>query len=232
MRAIFPLNSDSVSVLAILVILSAALRFSILVVALETSSTTRRSLLALALRAAATPAGMQFFAKWSKAAAQHHQMNSSAPPEPTAMRDYRVQFFSSEDFEALQSLTEILIPTDGTPGAREAYCAHFIDFVLQAYTGNEPQTQELWKKALVALKAAGFHAADRTGREAIVEEISKPERDRSAQHPAYFAYRLIKKENAFAFYTARGGMIENLDYKGNSYNASFPACTHPEHHVV
>lgn len=184
------------------------------------------------MRAAATPAGVEFFAKWSKAAAQHHQMNSSAPPEPPTMRDYHPQFFTPEDFEALESLTVILIPTDETPGAREAYCAHYMDFVLQAYTGYEPHTQELWRKALAALKTAGFHAADRAGREALVEQISKPERDPSMQNPAYFAYRLIKKENAFAFYTAREGMIQDLDYKGNSYNASFPACTHPEHHVV
>ncbi len=85
---------------------------------------------------------------------------------------------------------------------------------------------------MAALKAAGFHAADAKGRAEIVETISRPERDHSAQHPAYFAYVLIKRENTFAFYTARAGMIEDLDYKGNSYNVSFPACTHPEHHVV
>jgi len=85
---------------------------------------------------------------------------------------------------------------------------------------------------MAALKQAGFHTADEKGREAIVEAISKPERDKSAHHPAYFAYRLIKRENAFAFYTAREGMIEALDYRGNSYNLTFPACTHPEHHTI
>ena len=69
-------------------------------------------------------------------------------------------------------------------------------------------------------------------RQALVEAMSKPERDHSASHPAYFAYRLIKQENIFAFYTARAGMIEALDYKGNSYNLQFPPCTHLEHHVV
>ena len=46
------------------------------------------------------------------------------------------------------------------------------------------------------------------------------------------AYRLIKQQNAFAFYTSRAGMIEALEYKGNSYNVVFPACTHPEHRQV
>jgi hypothetical protein len=90
----------------------------------------------------------------------------------------------------------------------------------------------MWRDAMLALKDAGFHTADAKGREALVEVISRPERDRSATHPAYFAYRLIKQQNTFAFYTSRAGMIEALDYKGDSYNAVFPACNHPEHHVV
>jgi len=65
-----------------------------------------------------------------------------------------------------------------------------------------------------------------------MEAISKPERDPSASHPAYFAYRLIKQLKPFAFYTSRAGMIEALDYRGNSYNVSFPACTHPEHQKI
>ena len=191
---------------------------------------TRRSLLDLAIRVAATPAGMEFFAAW-RAAAQEHD-HPSAPPAPATLRNYQPQFFSPEDFQALQSFTEILIPTDDTPGAREAHCAHYIDFLLHAMTGHEPETQKQWRNALAALKAAGFHAADAKEREALVEAMSKPERDRSAPHPAYFAYRLIKRENAFAFYTAREGMIEALDYKGNSYNQTFPACNHPEHHII
>ena len=85
---------------------------------------------------------------------------------------------------------------------------------------------------MAALKQSGFHAADVAGRAAIVEAMSKPERDRSATHPAYSAYRLIKQQNTFAFYTSRVGMIDTLDYRGNSYNASFPACDHPEHHTI
>ena len=83
-----------------------------------------------------------------------------------------------------------------------------------------------------ALKAAGFHASDAKGRASLLEAMSRPERDRNAVHPCYSAYRLIKQQNTFAFYTSRAGMIETLDYKGNSYYAEFPACTHPEHHTV
>ena len=190
---------------------------------------TRRDLLDLVLRAATLPGGAEFLATWLHAADDHN--HSTAPPEPPLLRNYQPKFFGPEDFAALQAFTEILIPTDDTPGAREARCAHFIDFLLHS-SDSAPALHRQWRDALAALKDAGFHAADAAGRAALVEAISKPERDRSATHPAYSAYRLIKQQNTFAFYTSRAGMIEALDYRGNTYNLTFPACTHPEHHRV
>jgi hypothetical protein len=193
---------------------------------------TRRDLVDLAVRAAALPAAAEFFAVWLQAAQDHqHETGASAPPEPPLLRDYKPAFFAPEDFEALQAFTEILIPSDDTPGAREARCAHYIDFLLQA-SGEAPQIQKAWRDAMTALKKIGFHAAAPAGRAALVEAMSQPERDGAATHPAYPAYRLIKQQNTFAFYTSRAGMIEALEYKGNSYNANFPACSHPEHHTV
>jgi gluconate 2-dehydrogenase gamma chain len=196
---------------------------------------SRRDLLDLAVRASALPGAAEFFSAWLRAApdSQHAAAtNPFAPPEPPLLRDYQPKFFGAEDFAALQAFTEILIPTDDTPGAREAHCAHYIDFVLQAATDVMPDLQQEWRDALSALRETGFHAADAQGRAALVEAMSRPERDRAATHPAYGAYRLIKQQNTFAFYTSRAGMIETLDYRGNSFNASFPACTHPEHHTL
>ena len=193
---------------------------------------TRRDLLELAVRAAAVQGASEFFSVWLGAQGNHaHSGATKAPPEPPLLRNYQPKFFAEPDFAALESFTEILIPTDDTPGAREAHCAHYIDFVLNA-TEEGAATRKQWKDALTALKQAGFHAADAKNRAAIVEAMSKPERDPSATHPAYFAYRLIKQQNTFAFYTSRAGMIEALDYRGNTANSTFPACTHPEHHKV
>lgn len=194
---------------------------------------TRRDLVHLLVRSAALPGATVFFSEWLQAAAaSQHTHNGSAPPEPDYWREYQPKFFDAEDFSALEAFTEILIPTDETPGAREAHCANFIDFVLQASAGYAPGTQERWRKAMVSLKEAGFHAADEKGRAAITAAISQPERDPAARHAAYAAYKLIKRENAFAFYTSRAGIIEALDYRGDTYNAVFPACEHPEHYVV
>jgi hypothetical protein len=130
------------------------------------------------------------------------------------------KFFPPEDFEALEAFTEILIPKDDTPGAREARCASYIDFVLQSSDNPGP-----WRAAMATLKTAGFHAADAKGREAIVAKLAEP------SHPDHSVFQLIKQQTAFAFYTSRAGMIDTLDYRGNSYNVTFPACDHPEHHA-
>ena len=183
-------------------------------------------MLDLAVRAAALPGAVRFFSAWFE------QSSGNAPPEPPLLRDYQPKFFGAEDFAALQAFTEILIPTDDTPGAREAHCAHYIDFVLQAATGVQANLQRDWREAMTALREAGFHAADAPGRAALVDAMSRPERDRAATHPAWRAYRLIKQQNTFAFYTSRAGMIETLDYRGNSFNQTFPACEHPEHHTL
>ncbi len=172
----------------------------------------------MTLRAAALPGGSLFFAKWFD-------------KQPAQLENYEPKFFSRQDFAVLQAFTEILIPTDDTPGAREAHCAHFIDFVL-SNSSDVPQSQSNWKEAMQALKSAGFHSADASRKLDLITEMARPEAEPKATHPAYFAYRLIKQQNTFAFYTSRAGMIETLDYKGNSYNISFPACNHPEHQTV
>ncbi|HEX4773405.1 MAG TPA: gluconate 2-dehydrogenase subunit 3 family protein [Bryobacteraceae bacterium] len=184
---------------------------------------TRRDFVQIAARAAALPAAAEFFAAWLKAAQDHS--HPQPPPAADFLRDYKPRFFDDADFSALEAFTEILIPTDETPGAREAHCAHYIDFVL-ASADDVPSMQKEWHGALATLKELGFHSADASGRAALVEKMSL------RNDKAFPVFRLIKKQNAFAFYTSRAGLIENLDYRGDSFNEVFPACTHPEHHQI
>jgi hypothetical protein len=187
---------------------------------------TRRRLLRLAAAAAALPGAADFLAPWLHA--QTHDQHYT-PPDPGLLKDYQPKFFDHDDFAALEAFTAILIPTDETPGAREAKCAHFIDFLLQASETVDANLARQWRTAMQALRDAGFHTADAAGRAPIVAAMARPEVERGATHPAYFAYRLIKQQNTFAFYTSRQGLIECLDYRGNSFNVTFPACDHPEH---
>jgi hypothetical protein len=190
---------------------------------------TRRRLLRLTAYAATLPGAMEFLAPWLHAQTHDHHY---APPDPGLLKDYPPKFFDADDFAALEAFTAILIPADGTPGAREARCAHFIDFLLQASEKVDASLARQWRRAMQSLREAGFHAADGTGKADLVAAMARPERDRDATHPAYFAYRLIKQQNTFAFYTSRQGLIECLDYRGNSFNVTFPPCDHPEHRTL
>lgn len=194
-----------------------------------TVDTTRRRLLRLAAAAATLPGALEFLSPWLQA--QTHDQHY-APPDPGLLKDYQPGFFDKDDFAALEAFTAILIPTDETPGAREARCASFIDFLLQASQKVDANMARQWRRAMQALRDAGFHAADSAGREGLVAAMARPEQERGETHPAYFAYRLIKQQNTFAFYTSRQGLIEALDYRGNSFNVAFPACDHPEHRTL
>lgn len=169
---------------------------------------TRRDLMTLATRALAAAGGAEFFTAWMRA----------APPEP--------RFFSPPEFANLESFTEILIPTDDTPGAREARVAHYIDFVVDAAAEYAPRTQQDWRKAMAWLTAAKFNSLSASERLALVERISAP------QNEGFATFNLIKQMTVFAFYTSRAGLIDNLQYQGNAYLTEFPACTHPEHRRV
>lgn len=187
-------------------------------------SSTRRDLLILG----ASSVSLQSIAFVLKGGQEHSQ---AAVPASELLKDYAPRFFAPEDFAALQAFVEILIPTDDMPGAKEARCAQYIDFLLHA-SGSTPGLQRRWLNAMATLRALGFHTADERARSQLVREMAAPERDPGTSHPGYEAFRLIKELNTFAFYSSRPGLIEALDYRGDSYNLVFPACSHPDHQQV
>ena len=194
---------------------------------------SRREMIEGALRVSMTAAGSLFFSSWLSGA-QHEHQSSTADLSPDPLADYQPAFFSPAEFQMLQTFSEILIPSDETPGAREARCAHFIDFVLHASDAASPQPVA-WRRAMESLRNAGFHEGDQPTRLALVSDCAGYEAQpkQAASAPAiYFAYRLIKRQTIFAFYTSRQGSIQDLNYRGNSYNLSFPPCNHREHRAV
>jgi hypothetical protein len=186
---------------------------------------TRRdavSVIACAMSVAGAP---EFFDSWWKAAADHGAA-SVPPPEPDRWSNYQPNFFSREEIEILDAFTAILIPTDDTPGAREAHVAPFIDFVVNAASELEPELQEQWRNALQFLREQQFGARSAAEQLALVERISQRGADGHA------TYELIKDMTVHAFYTSRVGLIDVLEYQGNAYLTEFPGCDHPEHRDI
>lgn len=182
---------------------------------------TRRDANWMILRAAAAAGGSEFFAGWLKAA---HNHASAAPPDPHNWTAYKLQFFSEEDFRNLEAFTAVIIPTDDTPGARQACVAQVIDFVVNAAAEYAPEIQDRWRKAVASLRSQEFSSLSPEQQIAVVERMSRG--------PDRAAYKLIKEMTVHAFYTSRVGLIDVLEYKGLAYLAEFPGCTHPEHHEI
>lgn len=157
--------------------------------------------------------------------AAHVHSASNAPPEPDRWSNYRPKFFSEADYQALDCFASILIPTDETPGAREAHVAPFIDFVVFSAAEYAPETQRKWRKAMDFLRGREFGAKTADQQFQIVQEMS------ASRNSGSDVFQMMKGLIVFAFYTSRAGLIGNLQYQGLAYLTEFPGCTHPEHTI-
>jgi len=198
---------------------------------------TRRDASWAILKATTIAGGREFFTAWAKAAdstsPHEHSQAASAPPDPHNWNVYQPKFFSKKDFRNLDTFSAILIPTDDTPGAQEAFVAPFIDFVVDAAAEYAPDMQQHWRDAMTWLRSQNFSAMPPEEQLGFVERISAPERDSSKPRDDGFkTYSLLKDMTVHAFYTSRVGLVDVLEYKGLAYLTEFPACTHPEHHRV
>ena len=186
-------------------------------------------------------AGQEFLAGClpSARAASNPSMSGMdhAPPPPPAV-PYVAQFFKPKEFQTVQILTELIIPTDDKPGAKEAQVANYIDFVVFAAAEFKPELQKEWTSGLALLDELSqgkyqraFDEISAAEREQLLVEMSLPEHDSKASHPGFAFYRLLKEMTVEAFYTSRAGLIDVLEYRGLTYLSEFPGCTHPEHQM-
>ena len=180
---------------------------------------------------ASTVAGREFLAAWLAKSATAHA-RSFRPTESS----YTPLFFEPDEFSTVEALTELIIPTDESPGAKEAQVARYIDFIVSAAAEYNSSLQREWTEGLQLLERLSREKYDRHFREIsarekemLLEEMSLPEHDSGRTHPGYKFYRLIKEMTVEGFYTSRVGLIDVLGYKGLSALNEFPGCTHPEH---
>ena len=193
----------------------------------------------------ASAAGREFLASWlalpTASADEHSSLvpisgmdHQDSEPEPIAA--YVPQFFSAEEFETVQILAALIIPTDDTPGAREAQVANYIDFVVFSAAEFAPELQKEWIEGLTLLDAESqrqsgktFRSATESERVKLLTAMSAPEHDVKSKHEGYGFFSTVKEITVEGFYTSKIGLIDVLDYQGMNYMADFPGCTHPEH---
>jgi Gluconate 2-dehydrogenase subunit 3 len=188
----------------------------------------REVLRALALASAAS--SFPGFSRWSFACGDH--VNVGAPtPRPAT---YAPQFFSRHEYATLERLADLIIPSDDTPGAKEAGVAEFIDFMV----AHDESIQYSFRLGLTWLDAEserldgsrflGLTAEKQAG---MLEHLAYRNRYRPGEEDGRAFFKLAREYTVMGYYTSRVGLKE-LDYPGLRLYSESPGCPHkgdPEH---
>jgi hypothetical protein len=192
----------------------------------------RREVLRI-LGTAAAAAHFPGFSKWTFACG--HVGNAALQIKPAM---YRPQFFTAAEYATVERLTEMIIPSDGSPGAREAGVAEFIDFMV----ASDPDVQYEFRMGLAGLNA---HAEQTNGKRfgeltpeqqtSLLEPMGFKDKARLGEETGRHFFRTIREYTVTGFYTSEIGFKE-LDNPALKFYAESPQCPHkddPEHaHVA
>ena len=157
--------------------------------------------------------------------AEHH-LHEMLEQTPAAL-PMGPQYFSQGDYATISRVADLMIPRTDTPGAVDAGVPHWIDKQVAA----DLKLQERFKEWLAHLseqsQAAGgteFTALGEPHQIAILEAMSG---DVSARKGGFF--ETMKNLTVDNYYRSEAGLARELGFKGNTFRASFPGCTHPDH---
>jgi gluconate 2-dehydrogenase gamma chain len=191
----------------------------------------RREVLEM-LALAATAGQFSGFSKWI-CAAQHATDHASAG---TQVRPavYSPQFFTPDEYAIVDQLTDIIIPKDESPGAREAGVSEFVDFMA----ASDPRIQQPFRDGLRWLnnrsqneKGTGFAKLPAEQQTALLRSVAYRHDYVPGQEAGQQFFDLMRRYTVMGYYTSRIG-LEELDFPGVRMYTQSPACPHkddPEH---
>lgn len=128
-------------------------------------------------------------------------------------------FFTKDEFAMLDTLTDLIIPTDDhSPGAHAAGVAPYIDkSVAEAFMADE---KDSWRKGLASINKlsdtmhkAPFLQTTKEQQIALLTKISSGE-DHGKTEPEKF-FGQLKQTTAAVYYTSSIGIHQEMNYKGN-----------------
>jgi len=188
----------------------------------------RREVLRM-LAMAATVAPFPGFSKWGFGCG-----HLGKAPQQIKPMSYQPQFFSASEYALVERLAELIIPSDATPGAREAGVAEFIDFIVF----SDPSIQYDFRTGLTWLNA---HSERRLGKRfveltpeqqsALLEPLAYKKKARAGEEDGRRFFSLVREYTVTGFYTSEIGFKE-LDNPALKFYADSPECPHkddPEH---
>ena len=191
-------------------------------------SIERREILRI-LAIAAGAATFPGFSKWSFACGhsqQTLQQIRSVAYEPIS--------FTAQEYAVIERLAEIIIPSDGTPGAQEAGVSEFIDLMAS----RDSELQHNLRAGLRWLDARSTDSQGKpflqlaaTQQTALLEPLAYKEKFHSGDKQGREFFELVREYTVMGFYTSEIGLKE-LDFPGFEFYSESPACPHkddPEH---
>jgi hypothetical protein len=187
------------------------------------------------------------FSKWVFACPQDHpQTTPSLPGE----KIYRPLFFSPQQYRMVEHLADMIIPEDGTPGAKQAGVAEFIDFMLAnrvpvsgsrdirstddaIEAGNEAQTKFLagldWMNAR-SRSEFGHDFMDCTLEQQnnLLEELAYKSKYKPLTESGRAFFHMMRDYTVVGYYTTKIG-LESIGYPGlRGVWPKMPGCPHPD----
>jgi len=178
---------------------------------------------------AAAASGFPGFSRWTFACGH-------GGPDPGATRPaaYSPQFFSLADYSTLERLAEMIIPTDDTPGAKEAGVAEFVDFMVW----SDPEVQYRFRYGLIwldsraeALHAKPFRDLTPERQTDLLEHLAYKAKFRPGEEDGQEFFQLMREYTMMGYYTTKLG-LEQIDCPALRFYPSSPGCPHhgdPEH---
>lgn len=188
------------------------------------------------------------FSKWSFACAQEHVHTAVAAAGPAA-GPYKPLFFDTAQYRMIERLAELILPSDDTPGAKEAGVAEFIDFMVANRVpvtgrrdvrstedaiemGEEAQQQFVsglgWMNARSKSEfSREFMDCTKEQQVQLLEELAckakfKPTTERGREF-----FQIMRDYTVVGYYTTRIG-LESLGYPGlRPVWPKMPGCSHP-----
>ena len=141
---------------------------------------------------------------------------------------YSPKFFTAAEYATVERLTEMIIPSDGGAGAREAGVSEFVDFMVW----SDPSLQYKFRFGLGWLDAHSerLHAKNFIGLGAeqqneILRRLAYKKEFRDGEEDGRMFFGLMREYTVMGFYTSRVG-LEELDYPGLKFYSESPSCPH------
>src|SRR5262249_17935009 len=187
------------------------------------------------------------FSKWVFACPQDHPQVSKTQ---SASGPYAPLFFSADHYRMVEHISEMIIPEDDTPGAKQAGVAEFIDFMVANRVpvsasrevrstedaieiGNAAQTRFLagldWINARSQAEfGRAFLESSPDQQNRLLEELAYKAKFKPTTETGRAFFQMMRDYTVVGYYTTKIG-LESLAYPGlRTRWPKMPGCTHPD----